>query len=176
MQRLPCGSLCLGLMPVTGKTAEEVCLPVGLNKWTQTFEHKHRTFQTVVLRARSVGQTGRWKAHIECFFVNRTLIPCTSVCCLCFYLWITFLLFDIHSSSFLECHRKLEEASGLAPFANMKWPSQGGPARDIGLGMRQGLDQVTSERDYLSRGPHPYLPASVFPSTPFRPGSVHGWQ
>lgn len=32
LQRLSFGSLCLGLMLVTGKTAEEVCLLVGLNK------------------------------------------------------------------------------------------------------------------------------------------------
>lgn len=58
MQSLPCGSLYLGLMLFTGKTPEEVCLLVGLDKWKQT-----RTFQTVALRVRNLGQTGRWKAH-----------------------------------------------------------------------------------------------------------------
>lgn len=46
------------------------------------------------------------------------------LCCLRFFLWISFLLFDIHSSSFLKGHKKPEEATLSAASANMKWNFQ----------------------------------------------------
>lgn len=45
----------------------------------------------------------------------------------------------------------------------------GPQARGTGLGMRKGLDQVTSERGYMSEATSLFS-SPVFPSTPFRIG------